>query len=414
VARPALDCLLEERLGVGILLGAGSSVAAGFPSTQQITNRVLSGQGVTRHTDSSYYFSDGAEPLSGLVLLVRSMVRRLHAESERYFSAYAGRSANYEDAYYLARQASDELSGEIDNPAIRMFVKELQADMSLLISATNERKQETNEPDELGIPVDIGKLLQETCNYIESIVSKSLVSHSPSKQSTRQLEVIRHACESTNITGISTLCHDTHVEEFLKTEGVRLSDGFPEHQDAPQWNGEFSGSETIPFLKLHGSVNWYRYLGDKIRRVPSGCYPQQLILDGGTVQYLEKGPLLLVGTFNKISDYSSGIFRDLHHHFRSTLRKASIMIMCGYGFGDKGINSEIIDWCFGGEGRRFVIIHQDPDDLIANARGAIRKHWDEWRDKGLISIIEKRFEDAEVADLEGIISCSANHRASTQ
>ena len=385
------------------MLGAGSSVAAGFPSTKEITDRILSGREITKHTNGSYYFSDGVEPLSGVVLLARSMVRRLYAESERYFSAHAGRSSNYEDIYYLARQASDELLGEVDNPAIRVFVNELQADISPLISAANERNQDVKEANEPDIPDDVGKLLRETCKYIQDIVSQSLLSHSPAEGSTRQLGIIQYVCKLVNITSISTLCHDTHVETFLKTKGVKLADGFLEHEEIPQWNDEFSGSETIPFLKLHGSVNWYRYLDDKIRRVPLDCYPQRLVL-GGSAQYAEEGPLMLIGTFNKISDYSSGLFRELHHRFRSTLREASTMIICGYGFGDKGINSEIIDWCFGREGRRFVIIHHDPDDLVASARGAIIKHWDEWKNKGSISMIEKRFEDVDTAEIAAIIS----------
>ena len=38
------------------LFGAGVSIPAGMPSTADITQRVLCGDGVARHTDGSYYF----------------------------------------------------------------------------------------------------------------------------------------------------------------------------------------------------------------------------------------------------------------------------------------------------------------------------------------------------------------------
>ena len=56
--------------------------------------------------------------------------------------------------------------------------------------------------------------------------------------------------------------------------------------------------------------------------------------------------MLLVGTFNKVSEYSQGIFRELHYRFRRTLHKADQLVVCGYSFGDKGINSEIIEWYY--------------------------------------------------------------------
>ena len=169
---------------------------------------------------------------------VTSMVRRLHAEAECYFSAYAGRLTNYEDIYYLARQAWDELSGEIENPAIRVFVNELKADLSPLVKAANEKNEDPNETHEEHVPNDLTKLLDETYKYIADVVSKSLISHSLPSES--QLRIIEHVCKSAHVTSISTLCHDTHVETFLNRRGVALVDGFSESQDALHWNGDFS------------------------------------------------------------------------------------------------------------------------------------------------------------------------------
>ena len=143
---------------IAILLGAGSSVAAGFPCTRELTELVLSGHGVTRHGDGSYYYDK--DKLPPMVLqFVTSMVRRLNAEAERYYSAYAERPTNYEDIYYLARQASDQLSREMENPAIRVFVNELKADMSPLVTHANEQNEDFNEPNEQHVPNNLKDLL---------------------------------------------------------------------------------------------------------------------------------------------------------------------------------------------------------------------------------------------------------------
>ena len=87
-----------------ILLGAGSSLPAGFRSTRCLTDRVLTGAGVERHSDGTYYLNGSGAPIEGTVRLANCVARRLHAEAERYFSVNSARPANYEDLFYLAKQ----------------------------------------------------------------------------------------------------------------------------------------------------------------------------------------------------------------------------------------------------------------------------------------------------------------------
>ena len=359
-------------MNTAILLGAGSSVAAGFPSTQCLTDLVLSGHGVTRHTDASYYVH-GAEPPTRETLLANCMARRLHAEAERYYSTYAEKRTHYEDLFYLARQVSDELEGEMENPAVRSFVKALRDDMTPLIEDAQDAGCHNIR--------SFQSLIRETRNYIADIVWRCLC-RKPASQS--HLDVIAHACKSVNVTSISTLCHDAHVETFLRERDISLSDGFSKPEaDVRYWNGDFSSSGATPFLKLHGSVNWFlfsRKFGDSYDGrigIPLNGDPEHTRTEDDELLRLGNGgrPLLLIGTFNKISAYSSGIFGELHHRFRSTISEANQMVICGYGFGDKGINIEIIEWYFDKRGRRLVVIHPDPDSLVASARPAIQRVW---------------------------------------
>ena len=389
-------------MNTAILLGAGSSVAAGFPSTQCLTDLVLSGHGVKRHTNASYEIL-GAEPLTGETLLANCMARRLHAEAERYYSTYAERRTHYEDLFYLARQVSDELEGEMENPAVRSFVKALRGDMTPLVEDANK------EPPRITTH-SFSTLIRETCNYIADIVWRCLWCK-PTSQS--HLDVIAHACKSVNVTSISTLCHDTHVETFLREKGIPISDGFSEPEaDVRYWNGDFSSSGAIPFLKLHGSVNWFclrpdseDFYDERIGIPLSDDHSRTKTNNGEFQSCIGGRPLLLIGTFNKISQYSSGIFGELHYRFRSTISEANQMVICGYGFGDKGINTEIIEWYYDKRGRRVVIIHPDPDSLVNNARPAIRREWtDEWEKNGSISIIKKRFEAVDIDEFEETIT----------
>ena len=382
-----------------ILLGAGSSLPAGYPSTRCLTDRVLSGNGVKRHTDRTRF--------------VNCMVRRLHAEAERYFSAKNERPANYEDLFYLAEQLSDEVLGQMENPAVYPFFTKLKADMSPLVEAANAETKDPNKPSYPYIPRDFKTLINETCNYISGIVWSGL-GREPT--STNHLKIFVEACGIGNVTGISTLCHDTHVETHLGREGISLADGFSDKEnDVRYWNGDLSSNSKIPFLKLHGSVNWFRFrpddsppswYDDRIG-IPLNGDPGRTERDGERQDPLNDGrPLLLIGTFNKVADYSQGIFLDLHHRFRSTLREADQLVVCGYSFGDKGINAAVIEWYYEKRGRRFLIIHPDPCELFSNARAAIRSKWhDEWKDNNSIDFMPSRLEKVDVDKFLRII-CS--------
>ena len=400
-----------------ILLGAGSSVPAGFPSTQCLTDFVVSGNGFGRHTDGTYGPAISAPPITG-PLFARCMSRRLHAEAERYFAVRNGRPANYEDVFHLAKLALDELAGEAENPAVRAFVDQLKADAIPLIEDTSERNSDQ---------INFKKLLEETINYVADIVWRTL---DREPESTKHLEIFVDACKSGNVIGISTLCHDTHLESFLAGRGVPLADGFSDEElGVRYWNAVFP-SGRILFLKLHGSVDWFRLRPDGPEHSPvqwsalvdelSGSRPADEIsqlpndepyfeerigiprngephharaASADWQDQIDGRPVLLIGTINKISEYTRGMFRDLHYRFRSMLREVDQLMLCGYAFGDKGINSEMVNWYYAKPDRRLLVVHPRPDKLVSTARGAIKYKWGDWKSRGSLTLITKRLED---------------------
>ena len=84
---------------------------------------------------------------------VNCMVRKLYTEAKSYYEPYPDRCANYEDLYYLAKQALDDELGEMENPAIS-FVKKLKT--SILPLLEELLKDETNYTN----------ILIDTCDYI--------------------------------------------------------------------------------------------------------------------------------------------------------------------------------------------------------------------------------------------------------
>ena len=299
------------------------------------------------------------------------------------------RQVNYEDLFYFAAQARDEWQGETENPALYLCISKLYADMAPLFEAADCSKA----------PDDFGELLDETCNYVSDIVRNCLSSQ---PGTTKHLKIFAEACRSGSVTGIATLSHDIHVETYLREEEIRLADGFSVAEAGVRyWNGDLTSDRSIPFLKLHGSVDWVRlrpsgsepWFDDRIGIPLNGDIDHTKTKGGVPNIILPSQQLLLIGTFNKVGQYARGIFRDLHYGFRSTLRESQQLVVCGYSFGDKGINSEIIDWYYGRCGRRFLVIHPKREDLVLNARFAIRNKWSEWEERESVNVIDKKLED---------------------
>jgi hypothetical protein len=86
-------------------------------------------------------------------------------------------------------------------------------------------------------------------------------------------------------------------------------------------------------------------------------------------------PVLLTGTFDKPLAYDSTVYTDQHYRFHGSLRQADTLVVIGYGFRNKAINSRLIGWLHSAPRRRLVVAHRDVDGLVAGARPAIAHTW---------------------------------------
>lgn len=413
--------MILENHNIALLIGAGLSCAVGMPSTREITEQILSGKNVVR--------------LSGTIFVIEAdPVRRAELEYitnhysigirhigifleylKNYLDSYYNPNThltNYEDIYYLVTQIHDYLSGEYYNPIIKPFYSKLDSYMQDHL-ADNWR----NGTESLNF-------VYGSISYINCIVAQMILGKEPDNLD--KLSFLRNCCKDSQFKNVDifTLNHDTVLENCLKQNHIEFADGFGEpeglgklEEQARYWNPELLKCDRrVRFYKLHGSINWFRFyrtnkeswsnppppseltcpnLSQYISKY-EGSFPRIGIPIGwdywhikdsiGEYQIPKDGlPLLLVGTHNKILDYvDDPIFLDLHYIFYNSLKNTQRLVVTGYSFGDKAINTRIAEWMLFSQNNRLVII--DPHlDMQRIPISGFRDRWDGWcKEKRLI------------------------------
>ena len=370
---------------IAFLFGAGVSYAAGAPSTLDITDVVVKGKYkkylmvencsdyyldlYDKHYHGNEIFPPHVEILQRGVNEIRPFIKVL---KKLVVENYSPRKlVNYEEIFYLAAQIEDAISDEHDNPALLPIVKRLN------------RYEDFRE---LGVGYFSGK----SCDYIRGVV-KSLLFNIPSttkkfldvKKSIQSLAV-----ESLNrfkVVDVFSLNHDRLFEMAL-SESADLNQnqdgfsiyGFVAHDyGSLRWDQKQFDQDAFSILlyKLHGSVDWFKlYKGAFGPIIIPPSEENSLNSFWSDSRYRDLNyRVFLVGTFNKMLEYSHGIFSDLHCHFRERLYGVNHLIISGYGFADKGINSDILEWFSRNSKNIAIVIHPNPVDLKLTARPGARR-----------------------------------------
>jgi hypothetical protein len=388
---------------IAFLLGSGISIPAGMPSTQEITDRVLSGEGVAHYTAGNYYFGGPPYDHIGMpdeyVPRVQKFLKKLKVEIDSYYSLER-RLTNYEDLSYVATQICDSETGNHDNPIVQPFIDKLLPKIETLL---------VGKPEEVRKEWKLHDLANEATHYIRDIVWHFL---SKVPTSFESFQSLKDVCLDPHLASvyIFTLNHDTVLEQCLSQNNIRVDDGFdkPEN-DVRYWNPDlFEGKGSkVRLFKLHGSVNRFRFRphggerGSDVIGIPmSQDFWHTKDKSGHRQMALDGRPVFLAGTFNKMLQYTSGIYAELHYQMRRSLRHVQNLIGCGYGFGDKGINTMIGEWADSSDTRQIVIIHPKPEELRENARVEIRDIWEDWKRKGKLTLLPQGAEKVTWQDIK--------------
>lgn len=396
---------------VAFLFGSGISIPAGMPSTQEITQQILAGEGsIRRHSNGTYDFdhpvSDDFALQDDSVSQVITLLKRLKSEVDQYYHiAEDQRQTNYEDLYYVTTQIHDSESGNYDNPVVQPFIEKALPDVKELWMQREYGHR--NNPSLIA-------LTQEAMNYVSDTVWNML-----DKESIENchLKSIMNACIDDQIATVDlfTLNHDTVLDkllrQFLLERNMAPNDGFGRPINGVRyWEPDLFDSvpSKVRLFKLHGSIDWFRFRPnngtwyDELVGIPSNQDAWHTRNPSNQAQYpIDGRPLILIGTFNKMLQYTtSGIFAFLNCQFHCSLRRTQYLVISGYGFGDKGINSAITNWIYSSSDHRIIVIHHDPTQLMNNARAAIRHKWRDLENRNVLKAIPKRIEEVDWQEIK--------------
>lgn len=197
---------------------------------------------------------------------------------------------------------------------------------------------------------------------------------------------------------VHTLNHDLLFERVASVSPLweEFSDGYsennsPYYSEAPVNQNNVRKSyrvrlksfqnkfdKNICLFKLHGSIDTYQFhIGSPyqdLTRVKSD-YGLKLdfvkeILNPKNNEYeyqhglQERYPDFLTGTTTKMLSYDNEYYQILFCHFKENLEKSKLLIVIGYGFGDKGINDYVEKHFLKKGGKMVVILPSKPSSSL--------------------------------------------------
>lgn len=371
-------------MNIAFLLGSGTSIPAGYPSVATITEDLLSDQ--PNHLPSQPGANGGSSPqaLAFLRWLETIVIARYASEGQR--------GANYEDIYFVASQIRDDLRGEFDNPAVRPLVEKAITEHLL-----------PHGDGSLNLSALLETLAADVADDIRGrVVSRLTKPPEQLSERTHHLDFIAQSVRSVGgqNTTVMTLNHDALIETCLDAHGIGFTDGFSRTANnvgVREWapSSISDGGNVVRLLKLHGGIDWYRFRPDGAEPwsedyvgIPTADFPTGRVdAAGRRHSTLDRLPIHLIGTFNKLTSYTDPIYLHLYHHAFQAVRRADALVVVGYGFGDKGINKLVTEWICRSPHRRLVVVDRCANTLWRRARGSISGIWRDLLDsKRLITL----------------------------
>jgi hypothetical protein len=379
-------------MNLSILLGSGASIPAGYPCVTHITEEILSG---TMGSDG-----DPAAPPRNSAGEVVAFLRWLRTVADARYCRGIKRTTNYEDIYFLSSQIHDDLRNEFDNPAVRPLIgkaiveflfeqSDWLPDLKILLERLLEERSHPGRGCLPDLKNPLERLAGDATNHILRQV-KALLEVLPKRLD--HLDFVAEAIQDVGVanTTLMTLNHDVLLETSLSARNISFADGFSKGANrvkVREWElSLFSHLDgSVPLLKLHGGINWYRFR-------PDGTEPWTEDYVGiptcefSSCQEDEKGRrhctlddlrVFLIGTFNKLSSYTDPVYLEIYHQAFRALGQTDWLLVVGYGFGDKGINKLVTEWIYRSPNRRLVVVDKYADSLWQRARGSISRKWHE-------------------------------------
>lgn len=378
---------MSERSKVGFLLGAGVSLACDAPTTAQLTEALLS-ERIPYERDPNGRYRWRAPGVGVPDVLLDQQVSPYLKCLERKVAAYydtlpeptsrSARPVNYEDLAYLTVQVLETMNRDRDNPALMAFVHELTLELPTTLDTLYETAEEA-----------LHLISDHVCGHLASLAARP-----------GHLACVRDACAANAgaFPPILSLNHDLLIEQMLREARLPVNDMLQRGAGGRQALQVSLDPDKVNLLKLHGSINWFRWRPSPPRARHDRWDRWIGALDEESARRNWNGddrPLILVGRFNKELAYAGAPFTELFTSARTALREVSTLVISGYSFGDKAVNTMIIDWIYGvpkGQ-RQIAIAHEDCATLRYDSRGAFGNKWDGLVGEGVLVELGKFLRD---------------------
>jgi NAD-dependent SIR2 family protein deacetylase len=337
-----------------VLLGAGASVEAGLPTSNQLTRLAL--QETDGETDEKTLFrmlygfvagsilfmesKNGRNPLD-VSISVEEIAEALSAldsfDRWKYSKLFLGMDPSLEELR-LKHASLFRLRG------LRKALEEFSnADAAIKRRATEALSRQIVE----GGFIYPSFYKQAFYNLLELCFNQL-------KAPTKPLDYLVPLARNGNVRCVATLNFDTLFEQTCALANRAYDVGVFEwtRGDLVFFDG------VLPVLKLHGSVDWVKEFGSEQREDDDRPIGPERITRGTPVHgWLSPRPAcVLFGTRSKLE--ASGPFLDLLHRFESDLSQVSRVAVIGYSFADDHINSVLSAW-----------VDRSPNNQLAIANG---------------------------------------------
>ncbi len=377
-------------MNIAFLFGAGVSIPSEMDNTLELTEKILNGENIIRGTQGEYGIKNMNSTFFDktnyeYVNRIKKLFFVLQNNLGGHYS-FTNKIMNYEDYYYMIDSMHTDENMEYENPIVTFFTDYLFKVHTYLF-----------EPiDEFYAPLRIIDLMGEAKNYIKDLIALYLSKPAKNLEQFNFISNINIDKDYSKVF-VFTLNHDTLIEQYFFKNNISFSDGFIDNKSNARFWDPNSFKEKINLLKLHGSINWRNYDTDD-------SYEKEVCIYNKSQRDFFH-PIINIGSFNKLNEYSKGINFDLQCLLKNYLNSCNRLIISGYSFRDKGINSRIINWLFGNRNRKIIIVHKNGEELFQNARPAIFSLWEEDKKSNtkLIRIIPKWIQETNWAEIKSII-----------
>jgi hypothetical protein len=377
---------------IAVFVGSGISLDSDAPCVDQLTQRVLTKAWI-EHSSTLYYprlDGQGAESV-GMAAKAQQFIRQIQRHIAGHIVFKTNRPPTYEDLYDILKQIIDDEEGTAVNPLIAATVDAIKCTTRDLWPSQNE----------IACDNPFLFLTERALALIQSVVRHELISI----KKPIGYEVFKRCARFYDGMDIFSLNHDLLMEIQLENDGVEYSDGFSDRDgDLCYYNESWAKDRAqVRLYKLHGSIDWYLtqpknmagYRYAKIRKTLPDIRDRR----DEIVKVIAINPEYLTGNRVKELAYGHGVYVDLFKHFRHRLRKHSVLVCSGYGWGDDGINSRILQWLYERPINRLIVFHEKGEmDLLQ--KPFWKTVWDPLSENGKVRIVEKWLADCSPDDIQ--------------